>query len=129
MSAAEALAGAAGAALAGVAGLAVHGGPPLQAAFPHAIVETGPESDWSHKSGAGRELRLAVTIRDRGERPDRLRHLTAQAEAAVAAVEAVEGWQLVTLRFVRSRIVAPARGGAEAEWAGVIEYRARLLAA
>jgi hypothetical protein len=36
---------------------------------PYAIVETGPEIDWSHKSGAGRELRLAVTLRDKGERP------------------------------------------------------------
>ena len=39
---------------------AVYPGPPLQAAFPHAVVECGAETDWGHKSGRGRELRLAV---------------------------------------------------------------------
>ncbi|HEX8668175.1 MAG TPA: DUF3168 domain-containing protein [Allosphingosinicella sp.] len=129
MSASEALVAAATAALQGVPDLGIHGGPPLQAAVPHAIVEAGPETDWGHKSGAGRELRLAVTVRDRGERPERLRRLMGEAEAAVAAVSTLAGWQLVSLRFVRSRIAAPAKGGAEADWAGVIEYRARMLAA
>jgi hypothetical protein len=129
MSASEALVAAATAALQGVAGLGIHGGPPLHAGLPHAVIEAGPETDWSHKSGAGREVRLAVVLHDRGERPDRLRRLIGEADGALAVVTAVEGWQLVSLRFLRSRIVAPSRGGAEADWAGVIEYRARMLAA
>ncbi len=50
----------------------IYDAPPLQAGAPFAIVEVGLESDWSHKSGAGREVRLAVTVRDKGERAVRL---------------------------------------------------------
>ena len=103
----------------------VHEGQPVQAVVPFAVVEAGPETDWSHKSGEGREVRLAVTLRDAGERPVRLRRLMGEAEAAVAGVAVVAGWRLVKMRFVRSRVVAEARG----RWAGVIEYRARLLKA
>ena len=101
----------------------VYDGPPLQAAFPYAVVEVGPEGDWGHKSGAGREVRLAVTVRDEGERPARLHRLMAQAEAAMEGLAAPEGWSIATLRFVRSRVVREPRG----PWAGVIEYRARML--
>lgn len=114
------------AALNGLAGLnGAYDGQPIQGAFPYAVVETGPETDWSHKSGAGRELRLAVTIRDKGERPARLRAL---ADAAVAAIGAIDGplagWRLVTMVFVREAMVRESG----AAWAAVIEYRARLLA-
>jgi hypothetical protein len=102
----------------------VYDGPPLQAAFPYAIVECGPESDWSHKSGAGRELRLAVIVRDEGERPARLQRLMAEAEAAIDTMAGVlETWRIVTLRFTRSHAVREPKGA----WAGMIEYRARML--
>lgn len=45
----------------------VHDGPPLQAVVRYAVVEVGLETDWGHKSSAGREVRLAVTIRDAGQ--------------------------------------------------------------
>lgn len=99
---------------------------PVQASPPFSTVEAGAETDWSHKTGEGRELRLAVTIRDAGERPERLHLLMAAAEEALAAVPRdLPGWRLVTLRFLRARTISegPAR------WAGVSEYRARLLAA
>jgi len=102
----------------------VYDGPPLQAAFPYAIVDAGPESDWGHKEGIGREVRLAVTVRDEGERPARLHRLMAEAEAAMDGLGPIEGWSVVTLRFARSRVVRETRG----PWAGVIEYRARMLA-
>ena len=105
----------------------VYPGPPLQAAHPHAVVECGPELDWGHKSGRGRELRLAVTLRDRGERPDRAQAFADVVEAAVEAGLAVEGWRLVTLALVRRRTVAEGRGG-KAGWIVAIEYRARMLA-
>jgi hypothetical protein len=105
----------------------VYPGPPLQAAFPHALVETGPESDWGHKSGRGRELRMAVTVRDLGERPDRAQALAETAEAAIEAGLEVEGWRVVTLALIRSRTVAEGRGG-KAGWAVVSEFRARMLA-
>jgi hypothetical protein len=106
---------------------AVYPGPPLQAAFPHAIVECGAETDWGHKNGRGRELRLAVTLRDRGERPDRVQAFAQVVEAAIEAGLEVEGWYLVTLVMVRRRTLAEGRGG-KAGWAVAIDYRARMLA-
>lgn len=121
----ETLQAAAVAALAAIDGIGrVYDAPPIQAAIPHAAVEIDGEADWGHKSGAGREVRLAATIRDKGERPMRLRRLAGEAEAALAALApAVGGWRLVTMRFVRTRILSSPREG----WAAVIEYRARLL--
>ena len=121
----ETLAAAARAALDAIEGLnSVYDGPPLQAAFPYARVDAGPEGDWSHKSGEGRELRLAVTIRDQGERPGRLRMLMGRAEAAIAALDADLGeWRLVTLVFLRSQMLREPG----AAWAGAIDWRARML--
>lgn len=129
MSSAAALQAAAMAALAEVDGIgAVYPGPPLQAAMPHAIVECGPEADWGHKGGDGRELRLAVTIRTAGETPERAHALAAAADASIASGISPAGWELVTLAFLRTRYVAERRGG-ESGWAAISEYRARLLAA
>ena len=105
----------------------VYPGPPLQAAFPHALVECGPETDWGHKSGRGRELRLGVTLRDSGERPERAQAFAEVAEAVIEAGLEVEGWRLVTMALLRSRTVAEGRGG-RAGWAVTIDYRARMLA-
>ena len=121
----EVLASAAVAALGGVAGLnGAYEGAPLQAAFPYAIVEAGPERDWSHKSGEGRELRLAVTIRDKGERPARIRGLADAAEAALGGIPvALDGWRLVTLVILRSHLLR----SNDAAWSALIEFRARML--
>jgi len=121
----EALAAAAVAALDGVAGLnGAYDGPPLQAAFPYAVVEAGPEGDWSHKSSEGRELRLAATLFDKGERPARARALMAAAEGAIAGLgPELDGWRLVNLVFLRGRLLR----GNGAAWSGVVEFRARML--
>jgi hypothetical protein len=122
------------AALKAISGLGVYDAPPVQAVAPYAVVETGPETDWGHKTGAGRELRLAVTLWDRGERPIRLRALTRAAEAALEALEDGAdgeeggGWQLVSLHFLRDRAVPPRAPAPQALTAALIEYRARLLA-
>ncbi|MBX3562461.1 MAG: DUF3168 domain-containing protein [Sphingomonas sp.] len=126
MSAGEALAKAATAKLAGIAGLSgIFDARPWQAAHPYATVDAGAEADWSHKTGAGREVRLAIAIRDKGERPERLRRLIAAAEAAMAGPDmATGGWRIVSLAFLRMRIVPDGRDG----WIGTIDYRARMLA-
>lgn len=103
--------------------MAVYDGPPLQAAFPYAVVEAGPETDWSHKTGEGREARIAILVRDAGERPERLRTLMETAQAAVDGIAATEGWQIVTLHFLRGRVARETKNG----WAGAIDYRARML--
>jgi hypothetical protein len=123
----EALLGAAVAALEGVAGIGrVYDAPPLQAALPHAVVAIDVESDWSHKNGTGRELRLTATLHDKGERPLRLRRLASEAEAALAALAGeAGGWRLVAVQYLRTRMVRERSGG----WAAVIELRVRMLRA
>jgi len=125
MSAGDELRQAAATALQAVGAMAVYDGPPLQAAHPYAVVEAGPETDWSHKNGAGREVRMALSLYDKGERPVRLRALIGEAEAAMDGLAGPAGWQLVTMQFLRSRTVRDAKG----VWVGVIEYRARMLEA
>ena len=125
MSAGQALVEVALAALGEVEGLSGrHEARPLQAAFPYATVEAGAESDWSHKSGIGREVRLTIVIRDEGERPARLRRLLAESEAALGGLGGTAGaWRLVSFVFLRSRVVPEG----QRRWAGAIDYRARML--
>lgn len=123
----QALAEAALAALRDVGGLnGVYDGPPLSASFPYATVETGLESDWSHKSGEGRELRLSILVHEQGERPTRLRNIVVAVEAAAAEIGPnLAGWQLVNLVFLRGSMLR----SKDAAWSAAIEYRARLLKA
>lgn len=124
--AAQELQAAAIAALKRLVGLGVFTPAPVQAAFPFAIVDAGIETDWSYKGGEGREVRLAITLRDESERPDRLQRLSEDAEAALRGLgPATQSWSIVSFRFLRSRRVRDSRQG----WAAVIEYRARMLRA
>lgn len=110
--------------LGGVAGLGIYAMAPVQAAHPFATVDAGLEADWSHKSGEGREVRLAVTIRDKAERPERIQQIESQAEAAISGLSgATQNWAIVSMSFMRSRLVREKETG----WAAVIEYRARML--
>lgn len=130
MTAAEAAKAALVAALKGHAPLAdalngVHAIPPVRATPPYAVVGEAAGSDWSTKTEAGRELRLAVTIHDEPERTGRLDRLAGEAEAAIEAMARdLPGWRVASLVFLRGRVL---RG--EGPWAATIEYRARLLAA
>jgi hypothetical protein len=124
MSAGGALQAAVVAALNGVDGLAgVFDGPPARAPFPYATVDASAESDWSHKSGEGREVGAAITLWD--DEPVRLHGLADAVEATVRGVTSVAGWQLVTMRLVRRRVVRDAAG----PWAAAVDFRARMLAA
>lgn len=124
VSASEALARAARDALAVVPGLnGAYDGMPLKASLPFAAIEIGPETDWGWKGGEGREIRLAATIRDGGERPARLRALMAATEAALVGLRGtVEGWRIVNVRMFRARM-AQKRAG---EWTGIVEARVRI---
>jgi len=100
----------------------VFDGPPARAPFPYVVVDAGSEAQWGHKSGAGREVMLAVTLWD--EQPARVHDLADAVEAAVAATAEVDGWKLVTMSLLRRRIVRDVAG----PWAAAIDFRARLLA-
>jgi hypothetical protein len=111
------------AALANVEALSgVFEGAPARAVYPYAVLDAGSETDWSHKTGEGREVSAAVTLWD--DQPVRLHELTDAIEQLVLAVTAVSGFQLVNLRLLRKRIVRDVAG----PWAAAIDFRARLLA-
>lgn len=125
--AAGTLATAVAAALREVAGLSqVADGRPIQAGDAAAVIEIGPESDWGHKSGAGAEVRFAVTIGCSGEGPGRARKLLETARERIEAIgPELGGWRLVTLAMVRARTVREDGPG----WRGLVDYRARMLKA
>ena len=124
MSAGGALQTAIAAALAAITELTgVFDGPPARAAYPYAAIDATTETDWGHKSGVGREAMVAITVWD--DQPVRLHALADEVEAQVASVSDVGGWQLVTMRLMRRRVVRDVAG----PWAAAIEFRARMLAA
>jgi hypothetical protein len=99
-------------------------GPPAWAAFPYVAIGAGTSSDWSHKTARGREQRVAATIWDDGDNPARLQRLIAAAEDAIEAMATtLDGHRIVSLTFLRSRMLRDADG----PWAGIVEYRVRTL--
>ena len=103
----------------------IYDGPPPRADFPYIAIADGLVSDWSTKTAAGREIRLALTIWDDGEEASRLPSLMAHAEDAIAAVPRdLTGWRIASSVFLRSVIARDAAG----PWAGLIEHRIRMLA-
>lgn len=103
----------------------IYDGPPPRAPFPYLSVGEGIITDWSTKSEAGREIRLALTVWDDGEEAARLHRLLADVEDAIAAMPRDLGdWQVASNVFLRSLIVRDAAG----PWAGLAEFRLRVLA-
>ena len=124
MSAGGALQSSIAAALGGVDGLTgVFDGPPARAAYPYAALDATTERDWSHKSGSGREVMIAIKLWD--DQPVRLHGLADAVEAAMDALGSIAGWQLVTMQMIRRRVVRDVAG----PWAAEIDFRARMLAA
>lgn len=101
----------------------VFDGPPARAAFPYAVIDASLETDWSHKSGIGREVMVAATLWD--DQPARLLALADVLEARVFDVAVNDTWKLVSLGLVRRRTIRDVAG----PWATAIDFRARLLAA
>ena len=102
----------------------VYDGPEPRAAFPYISVTDGLVSDWSTKTATGREFRMALTVWDEHEEASRLHDLMGHVEDAVAALPRdLPGWRVASIAFVRSFV---ARDAAE-PWAGLVEYRLRVL--
>ena len=124
MSAGGALQSAIATAFNAVGGLTgVFDGPPARAAFPYVALDATTETDWGHKSGVGREVMVAITVWD--DQPVRLHGLADAVESAVSGLGAIAGWQLVTMRLIRRRVVRDVAG----PWAAAVDFRARMLAA
>lgn len=102
----------------------VFDGPPPHAAYPYVSIADGLVSDWSTKTATGREIRLALTVWDDGQEAALLHDLISHIEDAVAALPRdLTGWRIASCVFLRSLIARDAAG----PWAGLIEYRVRLL--
>lgn len=115
------------AALRGIDGLnGVYLAPPVKATPPYAELGDLLSGDWSVKDRAGRELRLAVTVRDTAESNARVQGLAGAVGAAIEALPRdLAGWRVASVVLVRSRV----RGGPPGRWSASVEYRVRVLAA
>ena len=113
-------------ALRGIAGLnGVYVAPPVKATPAYAELGDLLSGDWSVKDRAGRELRLAVTLRDAGETPERVQALAnAVGEVIEGLPRDLTGWRVASITLVRSRT----SGGPPGRWTAAIEYRVRVLA-
>jgi Protein of unknown function (DUF3168) len=103
----------------------IYDGPPPRPVFPYVSMADGLVSDWSTKTAAGREIRLALTIWDAGEEASRLSQLMGHVEDAIAAMPRnLPGWRIASLVFLRAMVVRDPAG----PWAGLVEHRVRMLA-
>ncbi len=102
----------------------VFDGVPERQPFPYISVTGGLVSDWSTKTEAGREVRLAITIWDDGAEATLLQILSGHSEDALSALPRdLPGWGVASNIFVRSFIARNPAG----PWAGLVEHRVRVL--
>ena len=98
---------------------------PSRTALPWLAVAASASADWSVKDRAGREVRIALELDCRGDRPDTAALLTSAIEARIAALPAAQaGFRVVNTQFLRAR----AEQRAANTRAILIEYRFRLMA-
>lgn len=98
---------------------------PGRTALPWLALAASASADWSTKDQTGREVRIALELHCRGDRPDTAATLVSAIESRVGALPAVQtGFRVVTIQFLRAR----AEQRAANTRAILLEYRFRLLA-
>lgn len=98
---------------------------PSRTALPWLAVAASASADWSAKDRMGREVRLALELHCRGDRPDSAASLVTAIERRIGELPSAQpGFRIVTSQFLRAR--AEQRGANSR--AILIEYRFRLLA-
>jgi hypothetical protein len=103
----------------------VYDGPPVRASYPYIAIADGVTADWSTKTEAGREIRLAITVWDDGEVAARLHNLMGHAQDAIAGMASdLPGWRVASNVFLRSFVARDPAG----PWAGIVEHRIRIMA-
>lgn len=101
----------------------IYDGPPPRAAYPYIVVSDSLSIDWSTKTLRGREISLVVTLWGEARGPHGMHETMSLIEDAVQAMPvALDGWQIATLTFVRSRILRTNAG----PWSGLVEHRVRV---
>jgi len=97
----------------------------VSAAAPFLLLGDVVASEWGTKDAAGAELRVAVTVRDRGDTPVRAGELAVLVEAAVAGLPRdLDGWRVASVVLLRSSVLASGKGA----WAAMVDHRVRVLA-
>jgi hypothetical protein len=98
---------------------------PSRTSLPWLAIATSASTDWSTKTEAGREVRIAVELHCRGDTPDAAASVVTAIEQRIASMPRQQtGFFVVTTQFLRAR--AEQRG--ESTRAILLEYRFRLLA-
>jgi len=99
---------------------------PLRVSPPWLGIVASASGEFGHKTGAGREVRVALELQYIGDDPAEAADLVNAIEARVMAFPSVQpGFRVASIAFLRAR--AEQRG--ETRRAFLLEYRARLLAA
>ncbi len=97
---------------------------PSRTALPWLAIAASASADWSTKDQAGREVRIALELHCRGDRPDTAATLVAAIESRIGALPAAQtGFRVVTAQFLRAR----AEQRAANTRAILLEYRFRVL--
>ena len=98
---------------------------PSRTSLPWLAVASSASIDWSCKSNPGREVRIALELHCRGDRPDTAAALVTAIEQRIASLPRTQnGFMVVGAQFLRARAV---QRGSNTR-AILLEYRFRLLA-
>ena len=99
---------------------------PLRVSPPWLGIVASASGEFGHKTGAGREVRIALELQYTSDDPAEAANLVNAIEARIAAFPPDQpGFRVASIAFLRAR--AEQRG--EVRRAFLLEYRARLLAA
>jgi hypothetical protein len=97
---------------------------PLETSAPRMSIATSASTDWSTKSGPGREVRIALELVERSDQSASLSNHLALTESRIATLNPEQnGYRVVVTQFLRSRAERRQRGLR----AVLLEYRFRLL--
>ena len=97
-----------------------------RASPPWLALVASASADWSSKTHTGREIRIALELRHRGDVPGDAAELLRAIEARVEALPAAQpGVRVASIHYLRARHERRARN----ERASLVEYRFRCLAA
>ncbi len=99
---------------------------PAKAALPWIAIAASASTDWGAKDRPGREIRIALELHCRGDRPNTAGSLTSQIEQAIEAFPRTHpAFEVASCRFLRAR--SEQRAGNVRSI--LFEYRFRLLSA
>lgn len=107
----------------------IYDGVPVQASEPYVVIAECAGVDWGAKGVDGREVRLSISLHDKGDTSAAIAAMLGRVESAMRGIEdVVDEWRIVTMRFVRSRVVrSMASQRREGGWQGVVDYRVRVV--